>query len=924
MTSRIQDNERSYAIDLISLINDILNQNNLSIKKAGGERTILDRKNRMFPDLVLYSDSDRISIVQGWELKLPDTPITDETFIKDAQRKAIALGLNSCFIWNFTSGVLYTRDSTCSFSIKKQWNLTSNIKTRKDVQIYRKEWEVSIREIIIELNQFFQNGDILTANLGEIISDSVVSSIIKRNNNLVSSSLKDLAFTNARVGAFLTEWWNNAQYDFSSNATNQYDEYAKVILLHWANRFVFAHLIKKYHTYANKVIQISLRYSPKDANDIFDDITKHCDFFNIFSNIDYNYNLPDQTWLDFIELNQFLSENGISNIEQTTLQTILETSVSTAKREYAGQFTTPSNLAEILARITIINWKSDCIDPCCGTGSIPLEILKQKKKNLNIQDAVQTTWASDKFEYPLQIANISITSPSSINIPNRIFKQNALSYIPNTIIKITNPKNGKIIDIELPYFGSIISNLPFVAFESRSEDDKVFVKEIIKRIYNDCKITLSDRSDLYCFIILALKKILAKDGRLGVITSNSWLGTTWGREFFKVLNMYFKINQIHISGNGRWFSNADVVTVIIILTNKEGFSIPVPLDEISFCKWNKTLLDISAPENSQKKENIISSSLLNKELHSDELSICKYSQSQINELLNYNVSLNSMFHSAAWLLEIKDKLIPITTFFNVFRGERRGWDAMFYPEKDNGIEKKCLRKVLKNSRNIQSLYARADSDAFCCSYSIEELTSEKLKGAINWINKFKNLCNEKGKLLPEVLKRSNMHWYEMKDSSCADLCLTMNPDRRLFFAKFPVPTFINQRLIGLKSKNKGEDISLLHALLNSILGMYYIEAIGFGRGLGVLDINKESLKNAFMLNPSLISDRYKKSIKAKFKRFSGRVQKTTEEELKLADRLNFEHEVLKAFGIDKYFSLIKNSLLSMQKTRLSANPRDTR
>ena len=54
----------------------------------------------MFPDVVLYGNREQSIILQGWELKMPDVPIEDEAFIKDAQRKAIALNLNSCLIWN--------------------------------------------------------------------------------------------------------------------------------------------------------------------------------------------------------------------------------------------------------------------------------------------------------------------------------------------------------------------------------------------------------------------------------------------------------------------------------------------------------------------------------------------------------------------------------------------------------------------------------------------------------------------------------------------------------------------------------------------------------------------------------------------------------------------------------------------------------
>jgi hypothetical protein len=74
MSTVVRDNERSYAIDLISQINELSQRYTLQIRKAGGERTISTGTNtRMFPDVVLYGDAERTRILQGWELKLPDT-----------------------------------------------------------------------------------------------------------------------------------------------------------------------------------------------------------------------------------------------------------------------------------------------------------------------------------------------------------------------------------------------------------------------------------------------------------------------------------------------------------------------------------------------------------------------------------------------------------------------------------------------------------------------------------------------------------------------------------------------------------------------------------------------------------------------------------------------------------------------------------
>lgn len=457
--------------------------------------------------------------------------------------------------------------------------------------------------------------------------------------------------------------------------------------------------------------------------------------------------------------------------------------------------------------------------------------------------------------------------------------------------------------------------LTFVPFEIIKDDDLQLINEIIEEVRNNTNVNLSRRSDLYCFIIFALHKLIENSGRIGVITSNSWLGTSWGKEFFKALNEYFEVNQIHISGDKRWFDNAQIVTTILVLTKKAEIVSPENNTLMSFYKWNKSLSEIeNEPEFS---DIIVRSALLDRELNSDVIELSRYTHQQIEDLQNLNISLNALFHNVTWLLDIKEKLIPINEVFTVFRGERRGWDDMFYPVDGHGIEPICIKRVLKNARRVTSLFAEADNDAFCCSFSKEELRQQNLIGTLNWIQRFENGVNGTGRPLTEVLKRSNMYWYEMRDTATADICTTMNPDQRLFFAKFEEPTFINQRLIGLKKKPNYQDIELYHALLNSIIGMFYIEAIGFGRGLGALDINNTTLKNAFMLDPKQVSDENRIEILNKFAVVCRRDVMNTMQEIEQADRAEFDTAVLRAFDIESIYPDIKNSVISMQKSRLS-------
>ena len=245
MATVIRRNERSWAIELISKINAIASANDLIIKRAGGESTIsTGRGNTMFPDVVLYGNKEQNIILQGWELKMPDVPIEDETFIKDAQRKAIALNLNSCLIWNFTYAVLYVRDDKNNFTKLKQWDTTSHIRSRIDVEIYRSDWEKLLEEIILEINGYFIVGQFRNATLGDIISESSVTTLIQRNKDIISDGLKATAFRDSVMAAYIDSWWIGVKSEYEHDETDKYKAYAKTVILNWANRIIFAHIIK--------------------------------------------------------------------------------------------------------------------------------------------------------------------------------------------------------------------------------------------------------------------------------------------------------------------------------------------------------------------------------------------------------------------------------------------------------------------------------------------------------------------------------------------------------------------------------------------------------------------------------------------------------------------------------------------------------
>lgn len=909
MATTVRKNERSWGIELISQINQFADANDLIIKHAGGESTVSERRGQnMFPDVVLYGDHDLSSILQGWELKMPDVPINDADFVHDAQRKATALNLNSCVIWNFTHVRLYVYDDQShEFFEKKAWR-NEEIKTRDDVQRYKSKWERTLQSVLTTVNDYLISGQVKKAFIGDVLTTTSISRLVSENKFSVAAHLRECVNRDAIMGARLETWWNDIKSEYEGDENDKFPAYAKSVIINWANRIIFAHLIKTRQMTAYAIDELDYDSSPCEANEIFQTITEKSDFYNIFSSMPYDECLPEKAWNSLVELSLFLKSTPIKNISQRILQQVLEGSINISKRLVNGQYPTPPVLASLLSRMTIHDITGECFDGCCGTGTIPNFIINYKKsKHIGAELAMTTTWASDKFKLPLQIANLAMTSYDSINIPCRLFQRDILTLHPGDDVEIVNPQTGKQESYTLPQFDAFISNLPFVKAREIASDDIPYVTDI-KRVHQ-----LSGRSDFSYYIALHLRNLVRVSGYVGIILSNSFLGTEAGSIFLNAIRNYFDDIRIHISGSGRWFQNADIVTALLVMRRKEDGT--EGNNSISFFTWKRNLEIISS--SSEYQEVIVNSSLLDQELNSDVIVRVNYSSEELESLKRLNVSYNSLFSNLKWLLDIECKMVPISRYFEVFRGSRRGWDPMFFPSSDANIEPQFLKDVLMNARATDCYIAQPTTDrkAFCCDMELDELEEQGFLGALKWIQSFTRETNETGRPLPEVLARTNMKWYELTTDEEAEIFTMMNPDDRMFYAKFRQPTFINQRLIGLRRKRRTDNLDLLHALLNSILSLFYIEAVGFGRGLGVLDINKDSISKCYMLNPAMLTEEQITVIMEKFTALSARGIVDINQDLSDPIRQEFDRTVLNAFGIGNYHDRIIDSLKAMRRIR---------
>lgn len=903
-------NERSWAIDLIVHINQYLNDRTITIKRAGGERSIRG-ETTLFPDVLLFGDERAGQILQGWELKLPDTRVTDENFIQNAKDKARYLSLDSFLLWNVNKAVLYV-DKNGKFKPKNNWHLGKEIE-REDVEDNELLWKELAIIIIRDLDGFFEDGTLTGKNLIKTFSEGLPAELIRRNFQEDVKALKEKARASQQFRSELNLWWHNVEKIYPAKS-DKWEILTKTVLISWINKFLFGHTLKLSQQKARILNRLENDTSMEEVIGIFRSLSEQCDFWNIFKESLGERYISNTKFNLLLQFNSLLSEFNIEKIDQNIIKETLRTTTENSRLKAAGQFVTPAALADLLTRLTLADLNKPCYDPFCGTGTIVKSAYELKvESGIDKNEAIGQVYGSDKFAFPTQIATIALSEPENLGAVIRIFQLDALELEEDLPVTFYDPNTGDEIHESLPKFHYICSNLPFVQFEHLHETNET-VARINERItaLTDQEVRIAGRSDLYAYLPFYLWTMLKDRGRLGIIVSNAWLGTKWGRSFRNILRSFFNIRFVITSSEGRWFSEAKVVTNILILEKKEVSEIDKD-ETINFVTLKKSLPDIST----QNLGRIITSHILLENENDDYLSLNQYKNDRIAELEGLGmISWNSLFSDINWITDFSDVLEPVTTFFEVARGERRGWDAMFFPEEGHGIEDDYIENCLKTLKNTEYLEAIPDTEAFCCSLSEDELKDLGHTGALNWIDKFRYETNNVDVPLPDSLARTNHHWYEMKPDTMADMTLSLNPDKRLFFALFQNRAFVNQRAIRFTKVDEDMDIELMHALLNSILGLFYIEASGFGRGLGALDITPTKLKESlWVLDPSGLSEEDRHQIKHEFKPLLERKVKPLPEELHQEDRIFFDRTVLEKFGKREKYYHIKKSLLELFNMR---------
>ena len=896
-------NERSWAIDLIGHLKHIAGSNNRSIKDAGGEQTIRAEGGSLFPDVLLFGDRATARILQGWELKMPDTGIDDFEFRDNAATKARALGLDSFLLWNVSHAHLYVRDgATDEFIRSKTWDDLADITTRTGVVGNRKRWEALADEIFQHLNDLFDRGSLQGRQFIDAYRSGGVTALIMENSGLVAEALTGAARRDSSLRAEMTLWWDRSRAEYDGGTMEQV--LAQAVILNWIGKILFGHILREKDERAQRVAAIDDETTPDGALELFRQLSEDCNFWTIFSDSIGLGIIPNVVWDQLKQFNKLLSDLRVGSVDQGQLSGVLEATVEVAVRKLRGQYPTPIELARLLVHLCVRDTVDDrVLDPCCGSGTIARAAMEQKlTAGVGADRVAATVFAGDQDPQAVQIATFALAKPGLMHMPLRIFQRDAFTLEPATAIDYRNPTNGAVFTEALGSFQAITSNLPFVAQEGRRQYGNALDR--VAAAMGEEGERFTRRADVAAYLPFSLHPLLVNGGRLGIIITNAWLGTDWGDSFYNLLARYYDLKAVVTSGAGRWFQNSEVVTNILVMEKKAAPS--QPSGDIKFVVLTRPLEEMAEEEAVQ----IAAAQIELGQTQNDTMTIRAISPVDLAQFRRFGLGGNAQFADCDWVLNLPLK--PLKELFTVRRGERRGMNALFYPRSGHGIEPEYIKPLAKSPTDFARLRCPAAKEAFACSRTEEELIALEHTGALNWIRRFKT---------PENIAKlgtNGLRWYEMKADTLTDLVMFINYGDRLFVGRVDPPAFADQRLVRLKPIGD-VDIDLAHALLNSTISMFIIEGMGFGRGLGALDLNKDRIE-AYMhvLDSSQLDQNGIDTIKAAFAPMLARDVLNVADELEQADRQAFDDAVIAAFGLGINRQRVYDALLSLIEIRQTA------
>ncbi len=220
---------------------------------------------------------------------------------------------------------------------------------------------------------------------------------------------------------------------------------------------------------------------------------------------------------------------------------------------YADNYT-PALLARFVCAFCISGARDLVLDPTCGDGQFLIGALERK---LSLDPgAARRELVADLFGIEISPAAAAL---AALRLSAAALGQAAAVENADFFEAFPGSRLPELIDV-------IIGNPPYLRQELIDAKRRMKNAILVDAVRHGTPfVNISGRSDIYVYFWLHCLPFLREGGRLGFVTSNSWLDSSYGAAVQRFLLENFKILAVVESGAERWFHEPAVNTAVALL-----------------------------------------------------------------------------------------------------------------------------------------------------------------------------------------------------------------------------------------------------------------------------------------------------------------------------------------------------------------------
>lgn len=308
-------------------------------------------------------------------------------------------------------------------------------------------------------------------------------------------------------------------------------------------------------------------------------------YSGIYDEISFRNDPADSS--DIMEVtNEFVEDMEKYRIEEIGVDVIgyvYEELLSPEERHAFGQFYTPPQVAELIAGWAIRSRSDLVLEPAVGSGTFAVKAYSRLKslkaserressENLH-RDLLSQIFAVDINPFPLHLTSMNLAMRnvkhpvSEMNVVQEDFFKLGSGQTVFAPYSIHKPSGQIRREFTIPEVNAVIANPPYTRWTELTESARSTITSAVSRVLSQYKMmpgSVRSEPNTYTHFVIHGIDFLKKDGRLGMIISNSWLQADYGVNFGNFILDNFKVAGI-IDFSARIFSVPLVSTLVILL-----------------------------------------------------------------------------------------------------------------------------------------------------------------------------------------------------------------------------------------------------------------------------------------------------------------------------------------------------------------------